>query len=117
MMKIGMELDPFTYYPAVCRSECKIVGVGLDSYGYNQVLLDLVSQNSEKNVRKSYKDAVQRVDAAKWIKQLELELYSFNFMNIWELVKFPGNRKAIRTKWSFDVKKDGKGWQRKNIIV
>nr|GFC64326.1 zinc finger, CCHC-type [Tanacetum cinerariifolium] len=44
----------------------------------------------------------------KWIKAIEIELYSINKNNTWILTTLPVNQKAIGLKWVFKTKRDAK---------
>ncbi|CAI7826037.1 unnamed protein product [Closterium sp. NIES-54] len=55
------------------------------------------------------KEALESSDAEEWKKAMESELKSIEENGTWELVELPEGRKAITSKWLFNIKSDADG--------
>ncbi|CAI7851134.1 unnamed protein product [Closterium sp. NIES-53] len=55
------------------------------------------------------KEALKSSDAEEWKKAMESELKSIQENDMWELVELPEGRKAITSKWLFNIKSDADG--------
>ncbi|CAI7906833.1 unnamed protein product [Closterium sp. NIES-53] len=55
------------------------------------------------------KEALESSDAEKWKKAMESELKSIEENGTWELVELAEGRKAITSKWLFNIKSDADG--------
>ncbi|CAI7902650.1 unnamed protein product, partial [Closterium sp. NIES-54] len=55
------------------------------------------------------KEALESSDAEEWTKAMESELKSIEENGTWELVELPEGRKAITSKWLFNIKSDANG--------
>ncbi|CAI7790962.1 unnamed protein product [Closterium sp. NIES-53] len=55
------------------------------------------------------KEALESSDAEEWKKAMESELESIEENGTWESVKLPEGRKAITSKWLFEIKSDTDG--------
>lgn len=51
---------------------------------------------------------LKREDFKEWLDALPFEMDSLNKLNTWKLVEPPQDCKAVKTKWVFDLKRDGK---------
>lgn len=54
-------------------------------------------------------EALKRQDKSKWTEAMEIELGNLRKNKTWELVKLPENRKALKSKWVFNIKRDKNG--------
>ncbi|CAI7794398.1 unnamed protein product [Closterium sp. NIES-53] len=54
-------------------------------------------------------EALESSDAEEWKKAMESELKSIEENGTWELVELPEGRKAITSKWLFNIKSDADG--------
>ncbi|GEM12273.1 hypothetical protein Rt10032_c20g6290 [Rhodotorula toruloides] len=59
----------------------------------------------------TYKQALSRPDAEKWLDAMHVELAAFSATGTWdeELVDLPAGRKAIAVKWVLLIKRDANG--------
>ncbi|CAI7794061.1 unnamed protein product [Closterium sp. NIES-54] len=55
------------------------------------------------------KEALESSDAEEWKKAMEIELKIIEENSTWELVELPKGRKAIMSKWLFEIKSDADG--------
>ncbi|KAG8857839.1 hypothetical protein FRB96_005558 [Tulasnella sp. 330] len=58
---------------------------------------------------RSYREAMKRDDKEKWQEAAEKEMKAHMENGTWELVKLPGDRKAIGSRWVFKIKRDAEG--------
>src|SRR5216684_607549 len=56
----------------------------------------------------SYKEAMEAADAEEWAEACQYEMDALSKNNTWELVNLPPGRKAIKSKWVFKLKSDGR---------
>lgn len=54
-------------------------------------------------------EALKSAESESWKKAMESEMESLTCNNTWELVPLPKDRKAIKCKWVFKVKRDANG--------
>ena len=70
--------------------------------------LDAEDQDMIKSKRqfipKTYKEAVNCEDSKQWREAIEKELTSLQQKMTWKMTKLPAGRKALPSKWVFDVK-------------
>ena len=57
----------------------------------------------------SRREAQQGKHLENFLEAEQVELQSFSELDVWELVKLPRGRKAIGTRWVYDVKTDTNG--------
>lgn len=57
----------------------------------------------------SVSDALSRKDASKWKTAMEEEINSLDENKTWSLVNLPPERKAVKSKWVFKIKRDQDG--------
>ena len=57
----------------------------------------------------SFQEAQTHKDRGSWMKAMQEEMESIQKNNTYELVKLPKGRKALRNKWVYKLKKDGRG--------
>ena len=57
----------------------------------------------------SFQEAQTHKDRGSWMKAMQEEMESLPKNNTYELVKLPKGRKALRNKWVYKLKKDGRG--------
>ena len=57
----------------------------------------------------SFQEAQTHKDRGSWMKAMQEEMESLQKNNTYELVKLPKGRKALRNKWVYKLKKDGRG--------
>ena len=60
-------------------------------------------------IPKTYEDAMNSPYSKEWENAMKDELGSMKEHQVWEMVPLPEGRKAIGTKWVFDLKKDKSG--------
>src|SRR5258708_6142306 len=56
----------------------------------------------------SYKEAMEATDAEEWAEDCQYEMDALSKNDTWELVNLPPGRKAIKSKWVFKLKADGR---------
>ena len=56
----------------------------------------------------SYSEAMRSVAADQWSEACQYEMDALNKNKTWELVDLPPNRKAVKSKWVFKLKADGR---------
>jgi hypothetical protein len=56
----------------------------------------------------TYKEAMEAADAEEWGKACHYEMDALSKNDTWELVDLPPGRKAIKSKWVFKLKADGR---------
>src|SRR5258708_34547985 len=56
----------------------------------------------------SYKEAMEATDAEEWAEACQYEMDALSKNDTWELVNLPPGRKAIKSKWVFKLKADGR---------
>ena len=56
----------------------------------------------------SYHEAMGAADAAEWAAACEYEMDALSKNGTWELVDLPPSRKAVKSKWVFKLKADGR---------
>src|SRR5229473_1519491 len=56
----------------------------------------------------SYKEAMEAADAEEWAEACQYEMDALLKNNTWELVNLPPGCKAIKSKWVFKLKADGR---------
>lgn len=66
------------------------------------------SQNYEENP-KTVKEALEGNSSRKWIASMREEFNNLLKNKTWELVELPKNRKALKAKWVFNIKRDKNG--------
>ena len=54
-----------------------------------------------------YKQAMRRPDSEMWQEAVQTELNSLNQMRTWTFTDLPKGKKALGTKWIFNIKRDG----------
>ncbi|GKD16472.1 putative ribonuclease H-like domain-containing protein, partial [Tanacetum coccineum] len=59
--------------------------------------------------QKEPKKVIQALEDPSWIEAMQKELLQFELQKVWILVDLPNGKRAIRTKWVFRNKKDGRG--------
>ncbi|KAI3740618.1 hypothetical protein L2E82_31087 [Cichorium intybus] len=57
----------------------------------------------------SFQEAQSHINKANWQKAMKDEMNSLHKNQTYELVKLPKGKKALKNKWVFKLKKDGKG--------
>ena len=57
----------------------------------------------------TYKEAMDDVDSAHWVKAMKAEMESMNSNQVWDLVETPINIKPIGCKWVYKRKKGSVG--------
>ena len=57
----------------------------------------------------NFQEAQTHKDKGSWMKAIQEEMESLQKNSTYELVKLPKGRKALRNKWMYKLKKDGKG--------
>jgi transposase InsO family protein len=62
-----------------------------------------------EHVPNSYEDIENMADSSKWILATDEEINSLVENNTWELVPLPPNRRALKNKWVFRIKRDADG--------
>ena len=65
--------------------------------------------NAELTGPTTVKDALSSPDKAKWMSAMEKEIEFLQKNDVWELVDLPNGRKAVRSKWVFEIKTDAEG--------
>ena len=65
--------------------------------------------NAELTGPTTVKDALSSPDKAKWMSAMEKETEFLQKNDVWELVDLPNGRKAVRSKWVFEIKTDAEG--------
>ena len=63
----------------------------------------------EENDPRSYKEAVQSVNATQWTNAMQEELDAIQDNETWDMVDLPQGRKAIGSRWVFKTKYDNSG--------
>lgn len=106
------ELDPLTHYPGTRRSVRSTAGVPPERYTYDHAYITLDTPEPNKDIPKTYKEALHMANADDWVNAMKFEIQSLTKLDTWRLVRLPKGRKMIRTKWVYDIKRDRKG----NII-
>ena len=56
----------------------------------------------------SYKEAMEAADAEEWAEACQYEMDALSKNDTWELVNLPPGHKAIKSKWVFKLKADGR---------
>jgi hypothetical protein len=56
----------------------------------------------------TYKEAMEATDAEEWAEACQYEMDALSKNDTWELVDLPHGRKAIKSKWVFKLKVDGR---------
>jgi len=64
---------------------------------------------SGRTPRRHYDEAMASDDAAEWTAACAVEMESMRSNGVWELVDLPEGRKAIKSRWVFDVKRNEVG--------
>ena len=85
-------------------------GVGLINYLLNQAIPPNESLPDPDNVRNwTYKDILRMPKAQQelWKQACREELEALRRRNVFEVVSLPQERKAIKSRWTFNIKTDG----------
>lgn len=69
---------------------------------------------SADNDPKTFREAIEREEAAEWSEAMHAELDSTFKNQVWELVKPQENQKPIGCKWVFKTKRDADGKVERN---
>ena len=56
----------------------------------------------------SYKEAMEATDAEEWAEACQYKMDALSKNDTWELVNLPPGHKAIKSKWVFKLKADGR---------
>lgn len=72
-------------------------------------ILTLGTQEVDKDIPSSYAEALKNADAGDWLKACGFENNSLSRLETRDLLEAPENRKKIRTKWVFEIKRERKG--------
>ncbi|GJV03420.1 putative ribonuclease H-like domain-containing protein, partial [Tanacetum coccineum] len=102
-----------------------LIPLMIQSYSYNQnsqnhpkdqIIGDINSATQTRRMTKiseehtmEPKKLIQALDDPSWIEAMQEELLQFKLQKVWTLVDLPIGKRAIRTKWVFRNKKDGRG--------
>ena len=57
----------------------------------------------------SYREAIQSTDRDMWIKAMDSEINSLRENDTWDITSLPKNRKALRCKWIYKIKRNPDG--------
>jgi hypothetical protein len=95
-------------------SKCALLAQGLEAiYGdsdkfipYHNALKHAFVAGTDTSKPKSFREAMQRLDANLWYKAAVKEMQAHIENSTWELVKLLPGRKAIGSKWVFKVKRN-----------
>lgn len=63
----------------------------------------------EPNDPKSFKEAINQEDSARWKEAMKAELQSMAINETWILVDYPKNKKIVKNKWVFRIKRNSAG--------
>lgn len=63
----------------------------------------------EPNDPKSFEEAMNREDSARWKEAMEAELQVMAINEAWTLVDYPKNKKTVKNKWVFRTKRNSAG--------
>lgn len=107
-IEAGVNLEELTYYPYRRRSSRANAGAGVNRYGF-EVACVTTDTSGNNDVPLTFDDAMNREDAGKWRAALQSEFDALTKMGTWELVRLPPDRKLIKTKWVFDLKRGARG--------
>lgn len=102
-------LEDITHYPQLRRSSRQTAGEPPERLGFENVCLvteSLLSVESP-SVPFTFQQAMCSESQSEWISAMEDEIKSLTEKEVWTLVTLPKERKAVRTKWVFDIKFDG----------
>ncbi|KAL4582349.1 hypothetical protein LXL04_006896 [Taraxacum kok-saghyz] len=70
---------------------------------------DPLPEDASEGEPESFQEAQSHSDKGKWQKAMEEEMNSLQKNQTYELVKLPKGKKALKNKWVFKLKKNGKG--------
>jgi hypothetical protein len=59
---------------------------------------------NHSRVPKSFKDAMASPEVALWKEAMDKEMNSLKENGTWEIIKKPGNRKIVQSKWVYAIK-------------
>jgi hypothetical protein len=59
----------------------------------------------------SYEDAMMSEEAHKWQVAMEEEISTFKELNVYSLVPLPEGKKAVKSKWVYEIKDGGKRYK------
>lgn len=99
-----------TYYPNIRRSTRQNAGIAPTWFGFSNICLVTEAMTTLNIIGASfrYEQAMKTRGNQEWTKEMGQEFDSLSDCNVRTLVPFPCNRKAVKTKWVYDVKYEGK---------
>lgn len=65
--------------------------------------------STQQTIPKSYKLAVESDDNNKWHEAMLEEMEAMKINNVWELVERPKSHNVVKSKWTYDLKKNEHG--------
>lgn len=83
-------------------------GVPPEQYSYDYVYINLETLELKKGIPKRYKEALYGANAVNWIIAMEFEIRTLTKLCTSWLVPLPKGKKMIKTKWVYDVKRNGR---------
>lgn len=99
--------DNRTYYPGLRRSIGHTAGNPSVLYGYDTDYVSLVAQvlvsKCQKDISLTY-EAVSGEKSHVWLASMKDEINSLSENKLFELLQLPKSRKAVKTKWVYDLK-------------
>jgi hypothetical protein len=91
--------------PRKARSKSTVVSNTLSS---KMNFMGNFSKNFQENPL-TLIEAMMRRDTNKWIESMKVEIKNLTKNNTWKLVELPKNRKAVKSKWVFNIKRNKNG--------
>ena len=79
------------------------------STGKQAVVSAFAATPAQTHIPLTFHEAMESENAEDWTKACASEMASLKLNGVWELVDLPAGRKAVKSKWVFDIKRDEKG--------
>lgn len=113
--------DNLTYYPNLRRSARRTAGVPPERFEQSNICLltEIILSIDALDAPCSYEEATNSAEKQHWMRSMSEEFQALKDKKVWSLVPLPNNRKAIGTRWVYDVKygADEKVMRRRARIV
>lgn len=107
--EISLNLDELTYIPNLRRSHRGTAGVAPDRFGFPSANVVSKSATADLKVPTNFDEAIGSEHRSEWMDAMKEEIAALQKMKTWILVDIPKGRKAIPTKWVYDIKHNSNG--------
>ena len=80
--------------------------------------VSVVKDNAEEPA--TVKESLESPQNAKWKEAMEAEMQSLQGNDVWELVELPEDRKPVRSRWVFKLKRNEHGgveWYKARLVA